>query len=331
MKEQDMWKELIEVDKEGRMMWLPRIRTELNLEDYRSDPGCFVARCGGLRSLDFFDPRLSVENLNEVGNQEYITSESENVRVDGLLRLFKLFDYDAQRPEKVVLVGVLTPNSLLAVLSWLKGRDWGGCNVSVIDKNPVPVETICLMKNQGYIPWRGDLKIHLEDVLDWHPDQKQDLIIGDILNTWMVPHYFDPKEGQKPYADYSKYLNWARESLSDEGFFLSRCLVLPEVNKPGFAPDRKLGVEQKADLVIGRLGYLEEAVNKELLIQSLRRRMGYPPPKPRSDKVVPALKGKVAENKFIELYQKAFQSVDLITVRNQQSGYCHLNFLCRSS
>ncbi len=331
MVEENIWRELLEVDSQGCVVWIPKIRYNLPESDYRNLPVRFMSRCGNLREFNQFTPRLGTEEMIKEGNGEFLTSQKENVRVDGLLRLVDKFPVSLTKPERLTLIGALTPNSLFSVLFWLKKRGWLNCNVSVIDKSTVPIETLKLMAESGYIKWNGGLKLEVQDVFDWRPKEKQSLIIGDILNTWIVPHYYDPKKEENPYKDYCSLLISVKRSLAEDGWFLSRCLVLPSKDLPNFSPGRMKSTAQKTKRIINQLGEMGRFVDERLIEKELRGTTGYPPPRPRSNEMVSSLRGQKAEAEFIELHNEVFETVHLITVRNQLSGYCHQNFLCQIS
>jgi hypothetical protein len=328
MLERDVWSELVEIDNGGRLVWKPEVADRISGPDFRGSPARYVSRCGFLPHYRDFSPLLDVEDLVEIGEGNYITMRKECVRVDGLLRVVELFDFEIPRPDDLLLIGALTPNSFLAVLSWLERKGCSGCNVNLIDKSLVPVETIRVMLKRGLIPWDGSLQVDVADVLNWSPMSKPDLIIGDILNTWMVPHYFCPDSGEQPYLGYTKFLSWVRNHLNIDGLFLSRCLVLPEENQYRDKQTGEGAAERRVGRVISLLEGLSGSLNLDLLRQDLSNPSGYAPPVVRNGQMETTLRGRTAEEKFIRFYEDAFKHVDLITIRNQQSGYCHLNFLC---
>lgn len=65
-------------------------------------------------------------------------------------------------------------------------------------------------------------------------------------------------------------------------------------------------MHQRVSQVFNQLGEIVRDVDRSLITKELRYKSGYPPPETASDKTISALRGEEIEDKFIELYQKAF-------------------------
>jgi hypothetical protein len=151
----DFWGKLIILDHEGLLKWRPDIEIEIDNVDSRRFPEKYIARCNGPTRLDDFISNLSSNDLAYRALNEFVTQERENVRVDGLLRTLDKFPVEIPKPENIILVGAATPNSLMSVLKWASVKNWPNSSVTLIDKSPIPIETVKEMINANYINWPG--------------------------------------------------------------------------------------------------------------------------------------------------------------------------------
>jgi len=320
-----IWEKLLSVDNQGQLKWLPEIEKRISPSDHRKYPAGYMLRCGQLPRLEEFNPIFDVGDLVQVGPDEFITEREEITRVDGLLRIVDISRVVIDEPQNLVLVGALTPNSLMATLTWLTRKRWSDCQVHLIDNSPIPIETIKMLLESGYINWPAGINLIEEDILECSLVQRPDIVIGDILNTWMVPHYYLAKsEHGSPYQRYQDFLEWATLTTKPGGWFLSRCLILPEKT---YIPDQKTTFSQQVDWIEGQLGILAQKTKKPDIEMAVRRKSGRPQSINKSLKTT--LVGVEAEEAFVQLYKQQFDNLRLVKVSNQKSGYKHLNFMCR--
>jgi hypothetical protein len=225
---------LITNDK-GKLTWREDIKKRSPARDPRRDFQSFVKRWGRITSYSEFSPILNSDDLVEVKKGEFVTSRRECVRPDGLLRIIDKFPVQLSKPPSLILVGILNPNSLLAVLKWLEIKGWNDTQVTVVDVSSIPLETTRLMIEKNCIPKSFKIDLIHSDILDYKPTRQPNFIIADILNTWMVPQVFVPSfRITNPYFRYRKFLEWVRQNTCSNGWFLSRCLILPEKPRGNF-------------------------------------------------------------------------------------------------
>lgn len=316
---------MLSVDNQGQLGWLPEIEKRINPSDHRKSPVGYVLRCGQLSRLEEFDPILEVDDLVLVGPDEFVTGKEEVTRVDGLLRIVDVSQVVIDEPQNLVLVGALTPNSLMATLIWLKRKKWSNCQVHLVDSSPIPIETTRALLKNGYINWPAGINLIEESVLKCSLDQRPDIIIGDILNTWMVPHYHPVKSEQKsPYQRYQNFLKWASLAIKPGGWFFSRSLILPEET---YIPEQEMTLLQQVDWIERQLGILAQKVKRSDIKMAIQRKPGRP--QSTNENLKTTLVGVEAEEAFIQLYRQQFNNFRLIRVTNRKSGYLHLNFMCQ--
>jgi hypothetical protein len=140
----------------------------------------------------------------------------------------------------------------------------------------------------------------------------------------MVPKYQTLEStNESAFSDYERFLQWVTKTLNNNGWFISRCLTFPD----GY-PTSNLSksVQEKTESVIHQLGHLADGVDRDKILIRLDEQMIDQPP-PEGAKLT--LVGIDADKIFEKLYQTNFSTVHLIKVRNLQSGYQHLNFMCK--
>lgn len=316
---------MLSVDNQGQVEWLPEIERRISPSDHRKSPIAYILRCGPLPCLEEFNPILEVDDLVSVGPDEFVTDKEEVTRVDGLLRIVDVSRVVIDEPRNLVLVGALTPNSLMATLVWLKRKGWSNCQVHLVDNSPVPIETTRALLESGYINWPAGINLVEEDVFKCSLDQRPDIIIGDILNTWMIPHYYPAKsEHKSPYERYQNFLKWAGLAIKTGGWFFSRCLILPE---KAYAPNQEATFSQQVDWIERQLGILAQKTKRLAIETAIRKKPGRP--QSTNENLKTTLVGIEAEEAFTQLYRQQFDNFRLIKVTNRKSGYLHLNFMCK--
>lgn len=185
----EIWKELI-VREHGYIRWRQNISEKLSADpgkanDNRGFPERFIAMCPTLPKLEDHRPVLDIGDLTELNPGEFVANSGEITGVSGLLRLTDLLSEGTfiQPPTEVLLVGAITPYSLLSTLGWLNLHGWNGAHLTLVDNSPIPIETLRLMGQTE--PWRKRVDLVEANILDYTPTIRPDIVIGDILNVWI--------------------------------------------------------------------------------------------------------------------------------------------------
>lgn len=337
--EQDIWGKLVTASSRGFLRWRPDI-DRLSGGDPRSYPERYMAMCGNLHTLDEHGPVLGASDLVEKEAGVYEAPDGEITGVNGLLRVVDKFPITILPPDNILLVGAISPNSLMSTIVWCQENGWNESQLTLVDKSPIPIETIRLMKDGGYFDWSGGIELAQEDVVDYVPAQKPDVIVADILNMWMVDKYYYPHLDKKsPYSVFERLLEWASDSLDDNGWFFSRCMISPESNG-GNDPNLRFKelARKRTERILGQLGSVANDVNRgavEDTVEELFER-AYPTTFCGLEKVsktyqsAGAVSGKQAEKVFRRFYKRGFEITHEVDVLDTKSGFKFLNFACQS-
>jgi hypothetical protein len=334
--EQGIWNQLLTVSPKGFVMWRPDIQNKAGMES-RNDPVRFMAMCGNLKPLESHFPTFETDDLVEVKPKVFETSQGEITGVNGLLRLIDKFPIKLKKPNNVLLVGAITPKSLLTTLAWFKIKGWNDTHLTLVDKSPVPIKTLEAMERGGYFNWQGGVSLIEEDILKFKPFFKTDLLIGDILNVWLVDNYQYPHLNSiNPYLKYEQFLKWAKEIISNDGWFVSRNMIAP-ITSTKEEPNSRFHktVKEKAGVIIQQLGGLAERADKQAIEESVEDLFDNPTPTSYCglDKVLKVfrstenLSGKHAEKIFERLQRRNFTHLNRIDVIDKNSGYVFQNYM----
>ena len=276
--EQDIWRQLLTVSPRGFVRWKPDIDIRAGT-DSRNNPVRYMAMCGNLQTLETHAPTFNTDDLHQVAPGFYEAIEGEITGVNGLLRLVNKFPVSLNEPEEILVVGAITPNSMLSTLAWCREKSWGKAHITLVDKSPVPIMTLQVMKEGGYFDWRGGVNLVEADILNYQPLEKPDLVVGDILNFWMIDAYQYPNfDKGSPYENYERYLEWARRITDEEGWFLSRCMITPsspQENNPSLR-FQKTSTE-RAKIITQQLGGLAETAREDAIEEMVEELFDDPP------------------------------------------------------
>lgn len=332
--EQDIWSSLLTVNGRGFLRW-----KDGGGDD--RDPERFMAMCGNLHSLEEHNPTLDIDDLKEIGPARYSAPHGEITGVNGLLRLTDKFPISVRKPDNILVVGAITPNSLQSVLSWSKRNNWLDIKVTLVDKSPVPIRTMRSMQDGGYLNWPGGIELVEKDILHYEPSTPPKVIIADILNSWTVDSYQYPNlDNKSPYTVFENLLRWGSRHVAPNGWIFSRSMIAPlSRGKPD--PNNRFHEQsvRRAEKIIKQLGPLADRAN-HLAIQEMVEELFDEPSLAtfcglnkvsrifRSER---ALAGDHAVKVFRRLHRRNFTTTHEIDVDDPNSGFRFLNFACNTS
>lgn len=345
--EQDIWGKMLRVNPRGFLCWRPNIAGKIHSDPGKgTDPRCFperyMAMCGRLLSLEEHHPIFDTSDLIQVAPQEFVTHEGEITGVNGLLRLANKFPISINYPERVLLVGAISPNSLLSVLAWCRENNWQRTHVSLVDNCLVPLETLRLMEAGCYYSWPGGIDLIESDITHYQPSCPPDIVIADILNPWMVDGYQYPHLDKcSPYSRFENFLRWGANVVGDKGWFLSRCVIFPsdaERSNPDLSKFVPIA-QERTKQIMEQLGELGRSVNGQAIKESVEQLFEEPlrttfcgldkvSPLYRSERT---LAGSHAEKVFRRFHYRSFQTTHEILVKDEKSRFRFLNFACQGT
>lgn len=334
--EQEIWGDMLTVSQRGFLRWNEDIARKAG-GDPRENPERYMVMCGNLRTLDNHNPTLDADGLEEISPNHLAAPNGEITGVNGLLRLSDRFPISLDKPKDILVVGAVTPNSMLSVLKWAKHKNWDQSHVTLVDKSPVPITTLEKMQHGGYFDWPGGVSLIQDDILKHAPTRQPQVVVADILNTWMVDTFQYPHiDKASPYDAYKTFLRWGADTVKNGGLFLSRCMIAPPRQRRDpnilFHQDAK----SRAEKVIFQLGALANRANHDA-IQDMVEELFEDPPLATFCGLSSVSKyyghsrpnaGRHAINVFRRLHQRAFPVVHEIQVDDQKSGFTFLNFAC---
>jgi len=336
--EQEVWRQLLTVSPRGFVRWQPDIDIRAGMES-RNNPVRYMAMCGNLRTLDAHAPTFTTDDLHQLAPDLYEATEGEITGVNGLLRLADKFPVSLSEPEEVLVVGAITPNSLLSTLAWCRENRWENAHVTLVDKSPVPIRSLQTMKEGGYFDWIGGVEFIEEDILHYQPSERPDLVVGDILNLWMVDAYQYPNlDKGSPYDNFERFLRWGRRIVDGEGWFLSRCMITPS-SPDEYNPNLRFQktAAERAKVITQQLGDLASGARVDAIEEMVEELFDDPPLTTfcglnrvsKTFKATKTLSGKHAEEVFDRLHYRNFDTVHRIRVVDPNSGYVFQNYMCQ--
>ena len=338
--EQEIWQGLLKASKFQTLEWRDDIRDRAGLDPRADSPARYMAMCRNLRPLSEWDAAvLDTGDLHPVSANEFIAKEGEITGANGLLRLINKFPISLGDPKQITLVGAISPNSLYSTLTWCASEGWNDAHVTLIDKSLIPIETLRLMQEGGYFNWQGGVSLIEGDVTKFTPERQPDIVIADILSSWMVePYHASLLHCRSPFEEFEKFLAWGSKTVTNHGWFFSRCMVAPE-NGTNTDPNLRSAVaaKERTDRIVEQLGDLAGRIDRDEVEATVEQLFDKPHPTSYCglEKVSPifrshkTLKGSHAERVLQRVHQRNFDTSHQITVRDAKSEYTFLNFACQ--
>lgn len=343
--ERQIWQKLLTASPRGFLRWQLDVEGRIRHDpgkgtDSRGNPERYMVMCGRLHTLEEHRPVFTTDDLIRVAPHEFVTHKGEITGVNGLLRLVDKFPITIPTPEEILLVGSISPNSLLSVLAWCREKGWVQTHVTLVDNSAAPIETLRLMQEGGYFDWSGGVNLIEKDILDYHPDRQTDVVIADILNVWMTDTYHYPHlDRRSPYAQFEKFLRWGARAVGNDGWFLSRCMIFPSLSRGKSDPNLKFaqGARERGGQVLDQLGDLAKDIDSEAIRESVERLFDAPLRTTfcgldrvcSTYKSEPTLAGSRGLRVSRRLHNRNFRKVHEILVKDEQSGFKYLNLACQ--
>ncbi|MFH1840812.1 MAG: hypothetical protein ABH807_01490, partial [Candidatus Shapirobacteria bacterium] len=335
--EQQIWGNMIRVSNRGFLRWNENIALKTG-GDPREYPERYMAMCGNLRKLEDHNPTLDTDDITELSPNHFVANQGEITGVNGLLRLIDRFPINIRQPKEVLVVGAISPNSLLSVLAWCRKKNWQNTHVTLVDKSPVPITTLQHMQNGGYFNWSGGVDLLEENILGYTPKTQPQIVIGDILNMWMVDAYQYPNLDRKsPYEQYKKFLYWGANTVGNEGWFLSRCMIAPSKQR-NIDPNLRFQQESKdrADRIVTQLGSFAQQASHNAIEEMVEELFEDPPLTTfcglyKVSKTYRSSRpnaGNQAIEVFRRFHKRNFPITYEVRVDDPKSGFSFLNFAC---
>jgi len=258
--EQTFWTSLVDVNKFGGLVWKNKVSpTDIGLIDPRADsPERTILMAGGLKKEYIL---LDTRSVRTVGINNFELDTRESSSVDGLLRTMDLYKFKPQdAPNKSLLVGSLCQDGAMIFDTWLN-RSLSGSNYLLDMVDPSIIS--CVLTREA-IRINNRQKIHVFQKSIFELNGKYSLVLGDLLNTWMISEYGYPAlDHESPYVVFEKYLSKISSLLVSGGHFFSRCVVFNgKIQQPAVVSSETIDkrVQEVLEVVPGLVPKLDRDV-----------------------------------------------------------------------
>ncbi|OGV95617.1 hypothetical protein A2W24_07005 [Microgenomates group bacterium RBG_16_45_19] len=260
------WKSLLKVDR-GQLRWEIQ---DLNIQ-FHEEPLRSILLNGPPREYNArncFDPRIGDRYpLVKKGAADYVAPQGEELGVWGLLRSASLSEVILKQlapldPQRILLVGAISQESLYGILASMDGLGWKEAELTVVDKSLVPLTVLKRLNETGHWSWKPGVRLVHSDIRYFNEWGAYDLVLMDIVSAYTIDRLnYCHRVGENPFAKYRQILQTCKALVSNGGLFISRTLSFS-----GYQP-KKHPEPVAEEILQERLGILRNQLGEEIFNQ----------------------------------------------------------------